>query len=508
MEVSMPKKASPARRPAPRRQPAKKGGGKGGPPASGATILAWEDDPASRTPPAPVQRPAPDLRASGLPFAIDGAAPPAQIYQTGTAEFRYWAMAEALRRVADFWSAIVPTGTRWQVGATLPVHRDVGIDLNAFYTRGREGGGPGLNFFHDTVDGVTYFSGESPEVACHEFGHAVLDAVRPELFDTAFVEAAAYHESFGDMTAILTVLQLQSVRTDLIASVGRNIYRNSRISRLAEQLGNAIRASQPDQVDADSLRNAVNSFFYRDPQLLPPSGPSSVLSSEPHSFSRVFTSAFLEILAGIFQAQGGAGTEQQLLASTKIAGDILMRASVGASIVPAYFSQVAAHFISVDAAQHNKKYRDVIKSAFVKRGILSMESASSGVTATVDRRQVRAFAQTNATARSQPVVMMAMGAHQFGLQQPLYVEAPGGAPHFSVAPSSPKTGALEPVSREVATASFVEDLFRRGRIDVADHADPDTRIVHPNRRKTHELVPHAAGVKLVRRYFDCGIDVG
>ncbi|HEY0383683.1 MAG TPA: hypothetical protein VGC72_15940 [Candidatus Elarobacter sp.] len=502
----MPKRpTAPRRRPS--RPPPKKPPGKGGPANAGAIILTWEDDPASKTPPTPVQRPAPDLRATALPFALDGAAPVPQIYQTGTPEFRYWAMAEALRRAADFWGAIVPKGTKWQVGATLPVRRDAGRELNAFYTRGGGRDAAGLNFFHDTVDGVTYFSGESPEVACHEFGHAVLDAVRPELFHAAFVEVAAFHESFGDMSAIMTVLQLQSVRTDLITSIGTNIYRNSRLSRLAEQLGNAIRAGHPDLVESDSLRNAVNSFFYRDPQLLPPNAPASVLSSEPHSFSRVFTSAFFEILAGIFLAQGGAGTEQQLLAATVIAGDILMRASVGASIVPAYFTQVAAHFVSVDAAQYNKKYRDIIKSAFVKRGILSMESASSGVTVTVDRKQVRAFAQTAATARETPIATMAMGAHQFGIQMPLYVEAPGGAPHFSVAPASPKTGSLEPVSREVATASFVEDLFRRGRVDVAEHADAEMRIMHPFRRKSHELIEYQAGVKLVRRFFDCGIDV-
>src|SRR5262249_57703551 len=84
---------------------------------------------------------------------------------------------------------------------------------------------------------------------------------------------------------------------------GGPLKRPSRLSRLAEQLGAAIRVGHPDAVDPDCLRNAANSFFYTDPQALPPGAPASHLSSEPHSFSRVFTGGFLDALAGIFKLQ-------------------------------------------------------------------------------------------------------------------------------------------------------------------------------------------------------------
>src|SRR6185295_11542200 len=160
-----------------------------------------------------------------------------------------------------------------------PVVLDDGVDLNAFYTRGGFGDAPGLHFFHDTVGGRTFFSGESPDVACHEMGHAFLDAIRPQLFDVASVEAAAFHESFGDMTAILSNLQIPSFRQTVFNETQGKINRASRLSRLAEQLGAAIRVQHPDAVARDCLRNAANSFFYRDPQTIPPSGPASQLSS-------------------------------------------------------------------------------------------------------------------------------------------------------------------------------------------------------------------------------------
>ena len=127
---------------------------------------------------------------------------------------------------------------------------------------------------------------------CHELGHALLDSFKPQLFDAASIEVAAFHESFGDMSAILSALQLPSVREGVLAETGGVLRRASRLSRLAEQLGWAIGQSVPSAVEPDCLRNAVNTFFYRDPDTLPTTAPATSLSSEPHSFSRVFTGAF------------------------------------------------------------------------------------------------------------------------------------------------------------------------------------------------------------------------
>jgi hypothetical protein len=104
------------------------------------------------------------------------------------------------------------------------------------------------------------------------------------------------------MSAILSALQLQSLRSAILHDTGGHLYQNSRLSRLAERLGSAIRAQHPDAVDRDCLRNAVNSFTYQDPITLPQMAPTTQLSSEPHSFSRVFTGAFFEALAGMLAA--------------------------------------------------------------------------------------------------------------------------------------------------------------------------------------------------------------
>src|SRR5262245_51884573 len=82
--------------------------------ADAATITVWYDDPESTPPLDPIERAAPTLGAA--PFAtkiVDvDPAPPAQHYERGTPEFRYWIAADALRRGADFWGQLLPG--QWQ----------------------------------------------------------------------------------------------------------------------------------------------------------------------------------------------------------------------------------------------------------------------------------------------------------------------------------------------------------------------------------------------------------
>ena len=174
-------------------------------PTPAQQVSVWEDDP---EPGVRVTRPLPDLAKRPLAFTFPGRAP-APGGAPGTASFRYWTAAECLRRGADFWAPRVPSGN-WQPGASLRVLLDEGVDLNAYYDR------RALNFFHGPSPSGTVYSGESPDVACHEMGHAILDSIKPQLWGAASHEAAAFHESFGDMSGILSALQLQSLRTAIL----------------------------------------------------------------------------------------------------------------------------------------------------------------------------------------------------------------------------------------------------------------------------------------------------
>src|SRR5262249_49563447 len=140
-------------------------------------------------------RPLPDTEKPPFSTKISEKAPPADHYHVGTAAFRHWACADALRRASDFWGKILGKTHKWNAaikGNVLPVILDEGVDLNAYYDR------KALNFFHASTGGRMIYSGESPDVVCHEHGHGALDCFRPQLWDAAAFEPPAFHESFAD----------------------------------------------------------------------------------------------------------------------------------------------------------------------------------------------------------------------------------------------------------------------------------------------------------------------
>jgi hypothetical protein len=477
------------------------------PTVSTGTVACWEDDPGdpkSQPVLAPIHVPAPNQAATPLPYKLSGKTPPAQVDPLGTREFLFYANACALRRTADFWGRIVPAGTQWEIGRVLHVNVDSGEDLNAFYTRGDGGDTPGLHFFHEEVSGRVYFSGESPDIASHEMGHAVLDAIRPQLFDAQTIEAAAFHESFGDMSALLSALQVESFRQALLSETRGKLHRSSRLSRLAEQLGAAIRIVAPDSADPDCLRNAFNSFFYRDPQTLPPSAPASQLSSEAHSFSRVFTGAFLDIVAGIFAAQASQHSAA-LQQTSEDAAHILLGGIMNAAIVPDYFSQVAANIVQfAEGPPFNGKYRDVLKGSLIRRGILSLKAANT--ISTMKPQTMRLTAAASARDKQPAQLPKAtIAASNFGLKQSvLKVHMASEPKTLGVTGSALVLGALEPRSSQNAAEVYTENLFVRGHVDAGTHRDPERGVHHPHTFKTHKVFEEAGELVLRRISFNCG----
>jgi hypothetical protein len=474
-------------------------------------VSVWENDPFSQAVPTdppvlatPILRPAPAFSPTDpLPIKISTPPPkPAGQFSPGTPEFRYWTAAEALRRAGDFWNKIAGI-TKWfrSVGKILPVILDAGVDFNAFYDRHE------LEFFHGSVAGFgTVFSGESPDIVCHELGHAILDTLRPALFNAGFIEAAAFHESFGDMSAILSALQLQAVRLHVLAETHGYLSQSSSLSRLAEQLGFAIRKINAAAVERDCLRNAANSFFYRDPSSLPPSAPASTLSSEPHSFSRVFTGAFLDVLAGLLNVQvaGNMPTEAELLQVSEKAANYLVKAIRSAPVVPAYYSQVAAAM--VNAADPSDK--NAVAGGFVHHGILSLPAAATAVA----RKATMTAVVPEAGKGPDDLDKIAIPAAEYGfLAESVLVHGVAeGGDRYDATGAAFAAGSLSTVPPDRSAKDFLEDLLQLGRVEfskkrvgVAAFASP---FAQPSKRKTHKLVKHGQAMRLVRLRFDCRFD--
>ena len=333
-------------------------------------------------------------------------------------------------------------------------------------------------------------------------GHAILDSIKPQLFDAMSGEAAAFHESFADISAILSALQLPSLRSAILSDTRGRLYTSSRLSRLAEQLGSAIRLIQPDAVEPDCLRNAVNSWVYQDPTTLPQGGPASQLTSEAHNFSRVFTGAAYEIMAGMLGARAaapGQPTEAELQAVSVEFAQILIAGVQQSPVAPNWYAQVAAAMVDASSGV-NRAYPPILRAMFVRRSILSMDSAASVATL---RQSI--VARRSARETDQPLADLAMPAGDYGLDEAIVVSAASHArPYLARAAATLHNGAAEPVGSATAARAYLDDLFSRGRVDYGEMRGTTAHFDHGRRLCSHALVREKGAVRLRRRLFDCG----
>ncbi len=164
------------------------------------------------------------------------------------------------------------------VGNRLIVVPHAGFGQNAFYDRESKS----LQFYYFDHEGKRVYTCLSTDIINHEFGHAVIDGVRPHLFESSLVETGAFHESMGDLTAILIILRNNEFRGQLAEATGGDLSGASHLTNIAEQFGTAV-SGQP------YLRTALNKLKMSD----------VAGESGPHRVSEVLTGAMFDILLAI-----------------------------------------------------------------------------------------------------------------------------------------------------------------------------------------------------------------
>ena len=330
------------------------------------------------------------------------------------------------------------------------------------------------------------------------------------------------------MSSMLSALQLDEVREIVLQQTGGQLNSNSRLSQQARQLGWAIRVQfDPSEVDRDSLRNAANSFFYSDPSSLPPSAPASQLSSEPHSFSRVFSGAFLDALAAMYHVgpvPSSADGSEDLAAISVEAGRLLIAGVRMASVGPGYYSQVASAMILADQNLNNGRFRAALVSSFVQRGILSPTAAVSltrdiqtqgsqvfGV-APVARgtKQLQIEADNEGyrkTAKDAPSLPLRLITTRFGAS--FYIHMPTEPNRFTVVAAALDNKPEASLTPEEDARSFIEDLIQLDQIS----ADNGQAVIPPElftpgstqtSARTHRLITLDGKNVLKRVRFICG----
>ena len=500
-------------------------------------ILFIPNDPEAKKSPPPRKIAPAAARKKGKTAFDFGTLPPLKVWPPDSAQFLVWQCREAVMRALLMWEKIAGPLKHWQ-GSTqrkkLKVNIDEGSDLNAYYDR------DSLGYYHfrsKTTKLLRRFAA-STDVVSHECGHALLDAVRPELWDSNFPEPNAFHEAFGDCVALLTALADLETRKALLKQAPKLAGANF-VETLIESLANGLRDFDATHNGAKA-RHARNTYQWVIPSTLPDDGGPGVLINEIHSFGQVFVGCFYDVIRNIFAASPKKDAKALADAAHK-AGKLLVRAAVKAQHTPRFYQAVGRAMALEDEHLHAGRHRDAIRDAFHKHGILlgsdavlAPRSALRGkpaarrgkaaapvAKATLDDLKARLGVPPRTALRMRSFDLggqrVAEASHQRevslkGLSPKLAkVVALGAEPalightnrHAAVFGALPDKQATEDEVR-----NFVASLVRRGAIayDARSAAKPGRRgaIAGPHGVATHAIVRIDGQLVLRRLRFACG----
>jgi hypothetical protein len=187
-----------------------------------------------------------------------------------------------VQNTLDFFESGFALGRRisWAFeGNRLIIVPHAGYGENAYYDRASKS----LQFYWFGDDNKRVFTCLSSDIVNHEFGHAVLDGLRPYFYESVDAQTAAFHESFGDLTAILMAFRNNAFRKVVLKESNGDLNTAQLLAGLAQQFGEAVS-------NAPYLRSALNEQTME----------KLAGKLEPHALSEVMTGTMFDILKGVF----------------------------------------------------------------------------------------------------------------------------------------------------------------------------------------------------------------
>jgi hypothetical protein len=296
------------------------------------------------------------------------------VYSFGTQEFLYWQCREAALSAINVWEMLEGALTKWARSKPDPtklrlIQNYALNEINAYYT-----GQSVLFYIYKNKDNKITYTGASTDVVSHEVGHALLDAIRPDLWNSSYFEVAAFHEAFGDCIALLTALSDKHIRTSILPLLDSENF----VETMGEDIADGIRRlfesipledpSRSSIENATGPRQALNNLKWQLPEGLPPVGPPGELVSEIHSFSRVFTGCFYDTMRNIFSSLSAAD-EAALTTAMQTAGKLLIAGARSAPEDPRFLQSVGRAMVLADEQLNGGANRLAIRNAFARHNI-------------------------------------------------------------------------------------------------------------------------------------------
>lgn len=280
-----------------------------------------------------------------------------------TPQFRQVSTWAIVQSTLEYFESAAGLGRRimWGFeGNRLIVVPAAGYDENAYYDRRSKS----LQFYYfDNDKGERVYTCLSSDIVNHEFGHALLDGIRPYFLEAVTPQTGAFHEFLGDLTAILMTLRNGSFRKVLAERTQgdlKNKVESALLSAVAAEFGNATEG-QP------YLRSADNEFKLGD----------FLDETRPHKLSQVMTGAMFDIIVsltaqymkreGVTAAKAYAYTFHRMQVIAVQSLDLLPPVEV---TFKDYALAILRNLEVADPKDENK-YREMISKVFVRRQILT-----------------------------------------------------------------------------------------------------------------------------------------
>ena len=250
---------------------------------------------------------------------------------------------------------------------------------NAFYHRDSHS----LNFFyfpHPKYKEKLIYTCLSRDIVAHETGHANIDGIAPDLFDSCTPQSLAIHEAIADLTALLMSFSSPNLVKAILKDTKGDIKDTTEFSSIAEQVGDVLKGG------GRCLRDLNN-----DKNLNPDDINNFVGEDEPHALSEVLSGALYKVMQKIHEGLRNelAKTEYSTFPDPlfSVSGKAL---AVGATHFKRMifrgldyltcgnvsFVDYARAIIAADEIAYpaDPKMRDWIRSEFLRRSIINDEA--------------------------------------------------------------------------------------------------------------------------------------
>jgi hypothetical protein len=234
---------------------------------------------------------------------------------------------------------------------------------NAYYDRETRS----IRFGYFDMKGHRFYTCLSHDVIAHEFGHAVLDGLKPLYEETDGPDLAAFHEFFGDAVAMASALTMRDLITKLVgtgrAKKGRDSLTNLRwIIDLMEEWGSAygdryIRSAR-NRMTMEKLRG----------------------NFEEHDRSLVLSGATYDIFRSIYAYLRRRETAADaVIHAADHTSRLIFRAIDYCPPAGLDFQTYASAMLRADEVAYpvdDRGYRDMVRQVLVHRGIVPARGRS------------------------------------------------------------------------------------------------------------------------------------